>query len=674
MIEEFIDKFKSEALEYISVLEANMLQLEQDPNDAVLVEEIFRVMHNLKGNSSMFGFFNIDNIAHSLESLFDKVRNGKITIDSYFVTTILEIGDFLRVLINSNDEISQESKLTKNRFISKIEEIMSSENHYNVSVDSKMLSEIDKQNSLYYIFVDFKSLILRDGINPMSFIDDVCCFGNSWIHPVTQRFPSLIELNTKLNNQSWEIILFTNKRKSEIANVFLSIEDMVNVEIVKISDVDLLNDKSILNKLNSECNIPYKLGISKICDLLSLEGPYVNKCATNEIVDSQINSIRVASSKLDELINIVSEQVIVQERLKMLSKKILDDELSSITDGIDKLTNKLRNVAFALILIPIKSLFPRYQRMIRDVAKELGKDIVFDISDNNTELDKYVVECLSDPLMHLIRNSLDHAIEKASERLLKSKSEKGKITIKSYYSGAHVIIEVSDDGRGIDVNMVKEKAIREGLLNKDDNIPDNQVINFIFSPGFSTATNVSDISGRGVGLDVVFKNILNLRGTISVDTCQDKGTTFTIKLPITLSIFDGLIIKANGNKYIVPLFSVQKILPIEYIDIINNTTKSVVINKKRIPFVNLIEVFEGERNDDINMANMLIVEIDGREFGIIIDEVLGEYQTVLKSINSFVNVQDVFLGASILGDGKTVLVIDVNSLVKARFGLEMFTN
>jgi len=544
MIEEFIDKFKSEALEYISVLEANMLLLEENPKDTVLVEEAFRVMHNLKGNSAMFGFFNIDNIAHLLESLFDKVRKDKITIDSYFVTTILEIGDFLRLLINNNDEISQDSKLKKNRIIDKIEELISSENQMIFSKDTNL---------------------------PINYKND-------------------------------------NDRRSK------------------------------------------------------------------ETVESHINSIRVASSKLDELINIVSEQVIVQERLKMLSKKIFDEELSRITYDIDKLTNKLRNVAFALILIPIKSLFPRYQRMVRDLAKELGKDIIFDVSENNTELDKYVVECLSDPLMHLIRNSLDHAIEKASERVLKNKSEKGKIIIKSYYSGAYVVIEVSDDGRGIDVNKVKEKAIRDGLINKDDNISDKQIINYIFSPGFSTASKVSDISGRGVGLDVVFKNILNLRGTISVDTSKDKGTTFTIKLPVTLSIFDGLLIETNGNKYIVPLFSVKRILPMKYIDIISETTNSIIINENRIPFVNLIEVFGGKRNNNTNIASMLIVEIEGIEFGIVIDEVLGEYQTVLKSINSLANVRDIFLGASFLGDGKIVLVLDINNLVKARFGLEIFAN
>jgi two-component system chemotaxis sensor kinase CheA len=379
--------------------------------------------------------------------------------------------------------------------------------------------------------------------------------------------------------------------------------------------------------------------------------------------DASISSIRVSSEKLDSLMNLVSELVTTQARLSLFAEQNNIAELTGISENVQKLSRQLRDTAFSIVLIPIEHMLTRFQRLVRDLSNDLKKDVIFITEGAETELDKTIIESLSDPLMHIIRNSLDHGIEETQERIKKGKPKQGKITLKAFYSGANVHIRITDDGAGIDPEQIREKAISKGIIPPDKKLSNKEILDLVFLPGFSTAKKVTDVSGRGVGMDVVKRKIADIRGEVEIESELGVGTTIVIKLPLTLSIIDGLLVKVEDIHYVLPLSAVDKIYAVERKDLYNKFNNIVVLEGKQVPYFSVRKEFElSESTQDIEQV--IVVNFEDNHVGLIVDYVVGEYQAVLKPLGRHYKKQEMISGATILGDGSIALVLDINKIIK----------
>ncbi|MBP7170933.1 MAG: chemotaxis protein CheA, partial [Bacteroidales bacterium] len=379
--------------------------------------------------------------------------------------------------------------------------------------------------------------------------------------------------------------------------------------------------------------------------------------------DKTAASIRVSSDKLDHLMNLVSELVTTQARLSLFAEQTNVPGLAPIVENVHKLTRQLRDIAFSIVLIPIENLFGRFQRLVRDLSSELHKEVDFIVEGADTELDKTIIENLSDPLMHIIRNSMDHGIEDTRVRIANGKPAKGKIHLKAFYSGASVIIQVSDDGAGIDPEIIHAKAISKGLVPSDKKMSKKEILDLIFLPGFSTAKKVTDVSGRGVGMDVVKKKISDIRGEVEVESEVGRGTTITIKLPLTLSIIDGLLVSIDSSPFVIPLSSIDKIYAVDKESIYSSFNNLVTLDGTQIPFFSLRKEFNLQPSNE-ELEQVVVVNFEDNRVGLVVDYVIGEYQAVLKPLGKHYKSHDIFSGATILGDGTVALVMDTNKIIK----------
>ena len=361
--------------------------------------------------------------------------------------------------------------------------------------------------------------------------------------------------------------------------------------------------------------------------------------------------------------NLVSELVTTQARLSLFAESNENPELSIVAENVQKLTRQLRDIAFSICLIPIQNILTRFHRLVRDLSTELNKEVELFIEGSETELDKSIIESLSDPIMHILRNSLDHGIEDAAVRLKAGKPAKGTILIKAYYSGANVIIKITDDGAGVDLDKVRNKAISKGLVSADVNLSKKEIIELLFLPGFSTAEKVTGVSGRGVGMDVVRRKIMDIRGEVDVDTKLGHGTSITIKLPLTLSIIDGLLVAIDGVSYIISLSVVDKCYAVLHSQVMTAYNNIIVLDGVQVPFYYMREEFDSTSQAP-DMEQVIVVRYEESKVGIIIDKVIGEYQAVLKPLGKMYKEQDMISGASILGDGTIALVLDTNKIIK----------
>jgi two-component system chemotaxis sensor kinase CheA len=362
--------------------------------------------------------------------------------------------------------------------------------------------------------------------------------------------------------------------------------------------------------------------------------------------------------------NLVSELVTTQARLTLYADTDGRPELMAIAENVQKLSRQLRDNAFSIVLIPIENMLTRFQRLIRDLSKELKKDVVFEAEGTDTELDKTIIENLTDPLMHILRNSLDHGIETPDVRITKGKPPQGKILLKAFYSGANVIIQIFDDGAGIDPNVIRIKAIQKALISPEATLSKKEILDLIFIPGFSTATNITDVSGRGVGMDVVKRKISDIRGEVDVESELNIGTTLTIKLPLTLSIIDGLLIKLEDIHVVLPLTVIDKIYAVEHYKLMKAFNNTIVLDGEQIPFFYLRHELELPIDDETTHDQIIVVRYEDKRIGLAVDSVIGEYQAVLKPLGKHYKKQEIISGTTILGDGTIALVMDTNKAIK----------
>ena len=673
-----------EANELLDNLESSLLSLEENPNDKSNIEQVFRVMHTLKGNSSMFGLVKIAEFVHDLETIYDKIRQGEMQLSEAILnTTLLSLDHLNRIIIDSEleEEINKENHSKLIDEIHSFIEVGSSEKiNSNVSDNSEALdSELTSEGTkTYHVYFEPSSTIFLDGSNPLLLIAELTALGKSVIVPHFKAIHHLDKFNPIHCYTYWDVYLESACEKTDILDVFVFVEGNSTIEISEFAYTDLLSNQSFLDVTTGSIYKDLKTDITAIKLLAESIGVSSKEKAESKVEVSNsklqskksetkekaLTSIRVASDKLDELMNLVSELVTTQASLSLFKEKHETPELEVISENIEKLSRRLRDIAFGMTLVPVNNMFSRFQRLVRDVSMSLGKEVDFITEGGETELDKSIIETLTDPIMHIIRNSLDHGLELPSVRESQDKTRKGTVKLKAFYSGVFVFIQIIDDGKGIDVDVIREKAISKGLMKEEDELTDKEIFDFIFNAGFSTATVVTDISGRGVGMDVVKRNITDLKGVVSVDSQVNVGTTLTIKLPLSLSIIDGLLVDIQGVNYIIPLSVVNKCYEVDNSDMVKNFNRLLVLDEKQVPFINMREEF-GYAKLDFKGKSQLIVVSDGEnEVGITVDYIVDEYQAVVKPIGKYYRNQDFVSGATILGDGSIALVLDTHKIVE----------
>ena len=679
-MENFKKKFIEEATEHINELEKALLELEKHPNDHQLIEKVFRAMHSLKGGGAMFGFDKITEYTHNLETLYDYVRNGEMELSkSLFDVTLASIDHLTNLL----DEVKAEDKSTKKRhaeLTSQIDEIIRKKKN-GITTDSSNkeiqlnvadLQGKEKQSTYYIRFIPNED-IFDNGTNPLFLLDELSGLGKTIVISNLSKVPPFKEMSPCKCYTTWEIFLTTTHDVNSITDIFIFVEDDCNIDIHKLSDYNLLDIPSFVDKINS-CKVEGKdIGINEIelfVGSLKITPPPATKEKKQEekttgvtTKENAISSIRVSSEKLDNLMNLVSELVTTQARLTLYAENDAAPELIAVAENVQKLSRQLRDIAFSIVLIPIENLLIRFQRLVRDLSQELKKDVVFITEGTDTELDKTIIENLTDPLLHIIRNSLDHGIEMPDVRVSKGKTRQGAITLKAFYSGANVHIQISDDGAGIDPDKIRQKAISKGLISSETVLTQKELLDIIFLPGFSTATNITDVSGRGVGMDVVRRKIADIRGEVEIESKVNQGTTITIKLPLTLSIIDGLQVKVDDVYYIIPLTSVDKIYAADHSKVFGTFNNLIVLDGQQIPFFYLRGEFEINENTH-DYEQIVVVRYEDMRIGLVVDSVIGEYQAVLKPLGKYYKNQEIISGATILGDGTIALVIDTNKAIK----------
>lgn len=672
-MDNFKKKFIEEATDLIEGLEKALLVLEENPEDAGLIQQVFRVMHTLKGNSSMFGFDLIDKFTHDLETVYDLIRNKKLVLSREVLDVTLASVDHLKLLLDESNYKDQDFMTLHNSLLARVSKLTNTNNQIEKSVDSETVTEVvsnEQNQKTFYILFEPENDIFKNGTNPLYLIDEIHSLGNALVFAHLNRVPLINDFNSNQCYTYWEILLVTSSDINIINDIFIFVEDNSKLEIQKVADENLLKDEFFIKEVTRLAKVQNDIGFTAIQGLSqdSQKRFLQTKSATIKrekvgLKDTSISSIRVSSEKLDVLMNLVSELVTTQARLSLFSEQNVIPGLAGIAENVQKLSRQLRDTAFSIVLIPIENMLTRFQRLVRDLSNELKKDVIFVTDGAETELDKTIIESLSDPLMHILRNSLDHGIEDAQERARKGKPKQGKISLKAFYSGANVHILISDDGAGIDTEKVREKAIAKGIITADRKMTNKEILDLVFLPGFSTAKKVTDVSGRGVGMDVVKRKIADIRGEVEIDSEVGVGTTITIKLPLTLSIIDGLLVKVDDIHYIIPLSAVDKIYAVEQKKVYESFNNVLVLEGKQVSFFNIRSEFELPKSDQA-FEQVVVVNYEENRVGLVVDSVVGEYQAVLKPLGKHYKKQEIVSGATILGDGSVALVLDTNKIIK----------
>ncbi|NMC59530.1 MAG: chemotaxis protein CheA [Candidatus Methanofastidiosa archaeon] len=684
-MDQFQSKFLEEATDILNELEDSLFKLEEKPSDKEMIERVFRAMHTLKGGGAMFGFTNVSEFTHNLETLFDLVRNGKQKVNKELIDIAFEAVDHIKALLNLNEENNSDSLQKADKLTQSILKYINQKGNESITEESNQKNNKDNAGEIiktYYIYFDPNSDIFDNGTNPLYLIDDLYAIGKCKVCAVWGKLPEYADYNPEKCYLSWHIFIATAQSEESLKDVFIFVEDKSKVAINELSNDNLLSNNDFLKYIDETYSSSGNFSIDKMTSFIkglknenslkdkvksTISGVSVQNTPQQKDLDTTlkntgISSIRVDSNKLDDLMSVVSELVTTQARLSLYAENNTQPELVTIAEEFEKITRRLRDNVFSVRLVPLSSIITRFQRLVRELSKETGKDVEFITEGTDTELDKNMIECLVDPIMHVIRNSIDHGIEDAAERKKQGKPIKGKIVLKAFYSGTNVFIQVIDDGKGIDEDAITKKAIEKGIITADAKLTKREMLDLIFIAGFSTAKSVTNISGRGVGMDVVKKKISDLRCEVEVLSEINKGTTISMKLPLTLSIIDGLLVCIEKTHYVIPLASIDKCYAFEHNKLMNAVNNLIYAGEEHIPFVYLRKIFgfieEAPQNEQV-----IVVEYNANKIGLAVDKVVGEYQAVLKSLGKIFKKQDIISGATILGDGTVALVLDTNKII-----------
>ncbi len=651
-LDQFKQTYITECFELLVEMEERLLGLDVDSVDNEAVNAIFRCAHSIKGGSGAFGLDYITNFTHVLEALLDAMREGKVAVSREAVDTLLKAADIVTQMVHAAKDgvrppgdLGADIKARLEQFATgKITSQASAD--YGI-FDAEPAADVERQGLWRVDFAPHEGLFAT-GNEPLLILRELAHLGTVEVTPYTARVPEIAYLNPISCYMGWSVQLTTSKPEAAIREVFEFVTDHCDLTITAV------NVPAVEAVASSAVPRPVKIA------------PAEDGAARA----TQTTSIRVDLEKVDRLVNMVGELVITEAMLRAQTREFPVEQFAGLMRGIDELsqhTRELQEAVMGVRMQPVKTIFSRMPRIVRDISAQLGKDIRLVTSGENTEVDKTVIEQLSDPLMHMIRNSCDHGIEKPDTRLGNGKPEQGTIHLSASHRGGRIIIEIRDDGAGINRERVLAKAREKSLVPADVVPTDDEIDNMIFMAGFSTAEKVTNVSGRGVGMDVVKRNIEGMGGTVRVNNNPGKGSFFTVSLPLTLAILDGMIVRVGAENYIIPITSIIETLRPKAEEVRRVEGHSDVINV-RGEFVSVIylhRIFNIENSQgDPSKALVVLVESGQQKMGLVVDELIGQQQVVIKSLEANADPVKGISGATILGDGRVSLILEINDLSK----------
>lgn len=637
MEQNLIDKYKEETYELLTEIESLLLDLEDTGEDTDMIICLFGLIHTIKGSASMFGFDDIEAFAHQIEAVFEGIRDQKFSITKKLTDMTLLSCDQIRKMVDGDTADISETYEFFRRFCQTENEAEPRPEDSEHRVPTTDL----RTPSIYQIRFRPSPDIFKSGMNPLRLLDELRLLGECRLIGHTDAIPSLKEMNPERSYLYWDVTLKTAEEMDAIRDVFIFAEG----DDCELS-IEMMDETGESEKKSN--NIPLK-------------------CAPNLGMNHHVMSsvVRVPADKLDSLMDLVGELVTFQSALNRKALLQKDPELRFIAHGIERLTEDLRFNTMSIRMIPIGTMFSTFKRLVRDLSKALGKTVVMTTKGKDTELDKTIIDRLNDSLIHIIRNCIDHGIEPPDIREISGKPKHGTVCLSAEHSGPSVVIRISDDGRGINMKEIRAKAEAKGLMVPGLEVPENRLLEQIFTPGFSTAKEVTGISGRGIGMDVVKRCISDMRGTVEISSKKGRGTTIILKLPLTLSIIDGLLVKIGNEKFILPLSVVEECLEMKYEETIRAEKRNLMsLRGEMIPYLSLRSLLM-IKGAPASVQRVVISETNGERIGLGIDEVVGQYQTVIKPLGKIYKNTKGISGATIMGDGTVALIIDVNQLLQA---------
>lgn len=674
-LSQFHQIFFEESFEGLDVMESELLEMDLDDVNEETVNTIFRAAHSIKGGAGTFGFMPISEFTHVVETLLDEIRSGQRTMKANYIDLFLQSVDCLRGMLSdmqggNEPEAERPAQLRKEfEVILNMASAPTEGEDPSTAGDGqgwliKMSPHRDlllTGNEPFRMFRELRDIVGDDCLEVTSYCDDV---------------PDFSSLTPEECFLKWDLKVTKSVPLEDIKAVFEWVEDECDLEYLSLdstSDAELSDADNHIEDASSSASAEAVAEAEQTSvEATEIKATEVKaeKSAKPVKKQAESSSIRVSIDKVDSLINMVGELVITQSMLGELGSNFDLGRLAKLQEGLSQLeqnTRELQESVMKIRMMPISFAFSRFPRLVRDLGNQLDKKVNLVTLGEQTELDKTVMEKISDPLVHLVRNSMDHGLETTPERIAAGKKEEGTITLNAYHQGGNIVIEVADDGAGLNEEKILQKAVEKKLVPEKNNLSPEEIHQLVFLPGFSTADAVSDISGRGVGMDVVRKNIQALNGTIEVRSQRHKGSTFIIRLPLTLAILDGQLVQVCNETYIFPLVSIVESIQISRSSLNRVTAGQYVMQLRNeyIPIVCLDQVF-GLREADDSSENLMLVVVEGdtEKIGIVVDDLLGQQQVVIKSLEQNYKKVSGISGATILGDGTVALIIDISSIDK----------
>ena len=685
---QYLEVFIEESKEHLQSCNDHLLELEKNPNDMRIISEIFRSAHTLKGMSATMGYDDLAKLTHQMENVLDGIRNQTISVSPILLDIIFLAVDDLEAMIQSIAN-GGDGKKDVSTVVDKLKMIENGQNPN--ETDGRMevaVATAEPNQELIVHYDEFERTVIgqsqEQGFHTYEISISLrkdCILKAARVYmifevlekmgEIIKSIPTVEQLEEEQFDQSFMVTLISTEEASEIKKKVLKVSEVEKVDITSVT----------LNSLDSQSHHETSnKNESQFTEVQSKEDNKSNIAKQDQSEDTKEQStqhssgkaanktIRVNIERLDILLNLFEELVIDRGRLEQISSELNNQELQETVDRMSRTTGDLQNIILNMRMVPIEMVFNRFPRMVRQLSRDLQKNVNLEIVGAETELDRTVIDEIGDPLVHLIRNSLDHGIETPDIRKAKGKPEEGTVLLKAYHSGNHVFIEIEDDGAGINRDKVLQKALNNGIVNEQlaETLTDKQVYELIFASGFSTAEAISNVSGRGVGLDVVKNTIETLGGNVSVDSVEGKGSRFSIQLPLTLSIISVMLVEIQKEKYAIPLSSILETAIIKKTEILHAHNQKVIdFRGKIVPLLFLKDLFEVPvYKEDDEYISLVIVRKGEKMAGIVVDSFIGQQEIVLKSFGNYLTNIFAIPGATILGDGQVALIVDCNALLK----------
>ncbi|MBY3599077.1 MULTISPECIES: chemotaxis protein CheA [Rhizobium] len=660
--------FRMEAAECLEAIEAGLLDLTHQLDNKDLVDAVFRGLHTLKGSGAMFGFEALAAFTHHCETAFDRVRKGEVAATSELVAAVLAAQDHMRALVEQPDADHGD---TGHKLLAQLQAAVGGKTATPATAAAAVTAPVQNTSgkNSWRIRFSLPASSMANGTNPLGLLDELRDLGECTVRANTSAIPPLDALTPTELYVSWDVTLTSEQDRSAIDDVFIFVLDDMELSVDEIDGtvaIAAAPAEAGPARVAAASVSPAPVPAAAVPEFRPVEAVPVKREAP--VAASQAKAaenVRVPAERLDELMDRVGELVIAQSRLSQLAGASTDIALRSVSEEIERLSGELRDTMMVLRMVPVATLFSRFRRLVHDLARETGKVIELVTEGETTEVDKTVIERLADPLVHLVRNSIDHGLETPDDRLAAGKTEAGTVTLSARQAGGEVIISIKDDGRGINRERVRAKAESSGLILPGQPLSDQELLQLIFAPGFSTAAAITNLSGRGVGMDVVKKTVEALRGAIDIVSVPGQGSEVSLRIPLTLAIIDGLLVRVGSGRYVIPLSAVEECLELSLEEDLRSRGRSFIsLRDSLVPFLRLRDLFRTGTKPDVHQK-VVVISTGTERVGLVVDQIIGDHQTVIKSMSKLHNDVATFSGATILGDGSVALILDVGHLVAA---------